>query len=70
MVTRVLKIIPGTMALGLVGNSMKVLPKIKMDKGNFSIKPVKIKSIVKVGVGTMVGIPFIKSTSEIVNEIN
>jgi hypothetical protein len=59
----ILKIVPGVMALGVVGHSMKALPKIKMDKGRTEIKPVKLKTLVKVGIGTMIAVPLLKGIS-------
>jgi len=60
------KLIPGIMALGLVAHSTKALPKISMNKGRTEIKPVKLKNIVKVGIGTMIAVPIIKGVSEAV----
>ena len=69
MVTKTLKIVPGLMALGLVGHSMKALPKIKMDKGKTTIKPVKLKKLIKIGIGTMIAVPIIKGVANEINNI-
>jgi len=59
-------IIPGVMSLGLLGESMKMLPSKKGLKGKKKQKPKKmIKGFTKI----MVGVPLIGATSEMVNAL-
>ena len=57
METKILKIVPGVMAVGLLGKNLKLLPKGK----NF--KPAKTKTFVKTGITNLVGISLIKATA-------
>ncbi len=62
----VMGIVPGVMSLGLLGESLKVLPSKKQLKGKEKIKP---KKIVKGFVTTMIGVPLIGATAGIVNKL-
>jgi len=54
-------IVPGIMSVGLLGNTLQVLPK----KG----KKVKPQKMVKVFATTVIGIPMIGATSNIISTI-
>lgn len=61
-VKTIASVVPGVMALGLLGNSMKLLP----PKKGKSAKPGKI---LKVFGTTMIGIPLISATSGMVSKL-
>jgi len=58
-------VIPGVMSLGLVGESVKMLPKKKeIKKGK-----TNSKKIVKGAVQTIIGIPLIGATAGMINKL-
>ncbi len=60
------KIVPGVMSLGLVSESLKLVPTEKELKGKKKAKPKKmIKGFVKVAIG----IPLISATAGMVNKL-
>ena len=60
-------IVPGVMAVGLLGESLKMLPTKKELEGKKKIKP---KKIIKGFVTTMVGVPLIGATAGVVNKLS
>ncbi len=57
-------IVPGVMAVGLLGESVKMIPSKKQLKGKGKVKPHKmIKGFTKI----IVGVPLISATSKMVN---
>ncbi len=62
----VMGIVPGVMSVGLLGESLKMLPSKKQLKGKKKIGP---KKIVKGFTTVMVGVPLIGATSKMVNAL-
>ena len=68
-VKTILGIVPGLQAASLVAMNMRLINKFPMKPAkNIGMKK-PIKNIVKLGVGTLVGISLIKPTSEIINQL-
>ncbi len=59
-------IVPGVMAVGLLGESLKYLPSEKQLKGEGKMKPMKM---VPLFVKVMVGVPLIKATAGMVGKL-
>jgi len=57
----IVSIVPGVMSIGLLGNTLQVLPK----KG----KKVKPQKMVNVFATTMIGVPLIGSTSNMISKL-
>jgi len=68
LASNVLSVVPGLQATALVAHNLKAVPKadIKPQK-NISIKPVK--TIVRTGVGNLVGISLIRPTASAINSL-
>jgi len=66
MTKTVTGLIPGFMALGLVGQTSKVIPKEWGPKG---VKKIDSKDMIKGFVPIMVGVPLIGATSKIVSTL-
>ncbi len=62
----VMGIVPGVMSLGLLGESMKMLPSEKELKGKEKYKP---KKMIKGFTTIMIGIPLIGATAGMVNKL-
>ncbi|KKL48112.1 hypothetical protein LCGC14_2328790 [marine sediment metagenome] len=60
------QIVPGMMALGLVGESLKTVKDIGKEKD----KKVSPKKLVKLGITALVGVPMIKVVSTQVNALS
>jgi len=66
LVSNVSKLIPGMMALSLVGHTVKTIPK---DWGPKGVKKVGSKDIIKGFVPIMIGVPMIRATSSMVSTL-
>jgi len=65
----VLGIVPGLQATALVAHNVKMLPDFKMKPSKKMEIKKPIKRIVKTGIGTLIGISFIKPTASLINQL-
>ena len=66
MAKNVAGIVPGVMAIGLLGNSMRVLPK---EVGGKADSKKGTANMLKGFTGVMIGVPMIGATSNIISTI-